>query len=65
VVLNSVAPTNWEPKLGCALDISSQSTIVPLPFWQQIVEYLIKFEILTLALGFLILKISTSNGYSK
>jgi hypothetical protein len=60
-----VAPTNWEPKWGCALDISSQNAIVPLSFWQQIVEYLIKFEILTLALGFLILKFLTSNGYSK
>jgi hypothetical protein len=56
-----VAPTNWER----TLDISSQSTIVPLPFWQQIVEYLTKLEILTLALGFLILKFLISNGYSK
>jgi hypothetical protein len=39
--------------------------VVPLPFWQQIAKHLIKFEILTSTLGFLILKFSTSNGYSK
>jgi hypothetical protein len=40
-------------------------TIVPSPFWQQTTEQLIKFEILTSALGFLILKFSANNGYTK
>ncbi len=39
--------------------------IVPLPFMQQTVEYLIKFEILSSTLDMLILKISTGNGYIK
>jgi hypothetical protein len=39
--------------------------VVPLPFWQQTVEYLFKFEILTLALGFLILIFLTCNDYIK
>ncbi len=38
---------------------------IPIPFWQQITKYLFKFEILTSTPGFLILKISTSNGYTK
>jgi hypothetical protein len=32
-----------------------------LPFWQQTVEKLFKFEILTLTLGFLTLKLGASN----
>jgi len=39
--------------------------VVPLPFWQQTTEWLIKFEILILALGFLIFKFSIGNGYTK
>jgi hypothetical protein len=38
--------------------------VAPLPFRQQIPEYLIKFEILTLAF-FFILKFSIGNGYTK
>jgi hypothetical protein len=37
----------------------------PLPFQQQIAQYLFKFEISTLALDFLILKFLASNGYTK
>jgi hypothetical protein len=40
-------------------------TIVHLPFRQQIAKQLIKFEVLTSTLGFLILKILASNGYMK
>jgi hypothetical protein len=40
-------------------------TIGSLPFWQQIVENLFKFEILTLTLGFLTLKFWASNDYRK
>jgi hypothetical protein len=39
--------------------------VEPLPFQQQTAKYLIKLEILTLALGFLILKFFTSNWYIK
>jgi len=42
-----------------------RSIVVCLPFRQQTVEYLIKFEILTSALGFLILKFLIGNGYSR
>jgi len=35
--------------------------IVSLSFWQQIVKYLIKFEILTLTLAFLILIFFSNN----
>ncbi len=31
----------------------SQTIVVTLPYWQQSIEYLMKFEILILALGFL------------
>jgi hypothetical protein len=41
------------------------ATIIPLPFQQQTVEYLIKFEIVSLAIGFLIQNFSIGNGYSK
>jgi hypothetical protein len=36
-----------------------------LSFQQQIAKYLIKFEILTSTLGFLILKFSSSTEYTK
>jgi hypothetical protein len=39
--------------------------VVPLPFRQQIVEYLFKFEILTSAPSFLIIKFLTCNDYIK
>jgi hypothetical protein len=39
--------------------------VVPLPFQQQTIEYLIKFEILISALDFLNLKFWTNNGYIK
>jgi hypothetical protein len=39
--------------------------VVPLPFQQQTIEYWIKFEILTSAHGFEILKILVGNGYKK
>jgi hypothetical protein len=40
-------------------------TIIPLPFRQQIAEILFKFEILTSAPSFLILKFSIGNDYRK
>jgi hypothetical protein len=40
-------------------------TIVFLPFRQQTAKLLIKFEILTFATGFFILKFKASNGYIK
>jgi len=39
--------------------------VVPLPFWQQTVEYLIRFVNLTSTFAFLILKFLASNGYKK
>lgn len=48
---------NYTTKLG--------HIIVPIPFWQQTIENVIKFEILTSSLGFLILNFFASNGYSK
>jgi hypothetical protein len=36
-----------------------------LPFWQQIVKKMFKFEILTFTLGFKILKFWASNDYRK
>jgi hypothetical protein len=41
------------------------TTIIPLPFEQQIVENLFKFEILTSTPNFLILKFSIGNDYRK
>jgi hypothetical protein len=39
--------------------------VIPLPFQQQIAKYLIKFEILTSALGFLFLKFLIDHNYNK
>jgi len=41
------------------------NTVVPSPFWQQTAKYLIKFEILTSTLGFLMLKFLIGAGYNK
>jgi hypothetical protein len=41
------------------------NAIVPEWIWQQIVEKLIKFQILMSAVGFLILKFLTYNIYPK
>jgi hypothetical protein len=45
--------------------IARNDTVIPLSFWQQIVELLFKFEISTLVPGFLILIFLASNGYEK
>jgi hypothetical protein len=47
------------------IEEDKDTTIIPLPFWQQIAKRLFKFEILTLAPSFLILKISIGNDYRK
>jgi hypothetical protein len=43
-----------DSKLVKSIGKALSSIVVSLQFWQQIVNYLIKFEILTLTLGFLI-----------
>jgi len=46
-------------------DVARNDIVIPLSFWQQIVEHLFKFEISTSAPGFLILNLLASNGYKK
>jgi hypothetical protein len=46
-------------------NIARNDIVIPLPFRQQTIEHLLKFEISTLALCFLILKFLVGNGYTK
>jgi hypothetical protein len=45
--------------------VSLHYIVVPLPFRQQTTQYLVKFEILTLALGFENFKFWAGNSYKK